>query len=113
MKTDLIKNKIMKKILLLALLTLIITSCCDETTLPKKEYSFKIFYNCKEKIDTFKWVGYGDNLFTLQEGDLRLCYQHKTLLSGISRFEVISIKKIDTIPTSNIPAEEKLFHNKK
>jgi len=102
----------MKKILLVALLTFIISSCCDESSFPKKEYTFKIFYNCKEKIDTFKWVGYGDNLFRLECGDLRLCYPQKTLLSGISRYEVLSIKKIDTIPTTNIPAEEKLFHKK-
>lgn len=102
----------MKKILLLALSTFVISSCCDVTSEPKKEYSFKIFYNCKEKVDTFKWIGYGDNLFTLDKGDLKLCYPGRVLLSGISRFEVISIKKIDSVSTTNVPAEEKLFHKK-
>jgi len=105
----------MKKLLLLAVAIFTFYSCDDicESCNQKKEYSFKIYYTCKEKIDTFKWIGYGNNLFRLETGDLELCSpSHKSLLSGISRYEVISITKLDTVPNSNIPAEEKILRKK-
>jgi len=106
----------MKKLLLLATAIFVFYSCTDicENCNQKKEYSFKIYYNCKDKIDTFKWIGHGDNLFRLEAGDLQWCSpSHKSLLSGISRYEVISINKLETATTeTNIPAEVKLFNKK-
>ena len=76
----------MKKLLLLASACFVFYSCC-ETCNERKEYTFKIYYNCKEKIDTFKYIGSGRNLFRLERGDLRLCVPEKTLLSGLNKFE--------------------------
>jgi hypothetical protein len=100
----------MKRIFAALALTILIYGCCDRTP---KEYTFKVYYfGCPKTPDTLRWVGTGTNMFHLKNGDLKLSASRdegSAIVSGISKFEVISIREIRT----NIPVKNENHHLEK
>lgn len=89
---DLLKKNEMKKIVLVLLVFLV---CCDIKQGPIKVYEMEVTYFNGQK-DTLKLSGYGDNLFSINEGDLQhlrgVSGNHQILASGIRMFKVFSIR---------------------
>lgn len=83
----------MKKLFLL--LAISILASCDIQPGPVKIYEMEVTY-FNGQTDTLKLSGYGDNLFSLNEGDLQhlrgVNGNHQILASGIRMFKVFSIR---------------------
>ena len=88
------------------LIFILITSffcSCTISEREHKQYKFLVYYinqgTPNVVTDTISWLGYGENRFFLKGGDIvRYCGGedvNETIISGVCRFEVISITVLD------------------
>lgn len=81
------------KYLIFYLSVVFLISCCGPVD--KKQYDFEIITTNGDTIYT-SYVGLGDNLFSLKNGDLTTNNFERTLISGVRSYTV-SIKKLGTV----------------
>jgi hypothetical protein len=78
----------MKNILIILALFL---GSCDNEQLDKKNYRLEVTYTNGD-INVLTYEGYGDNHFSLKQGDLMS--HGNALTSGVRSFKVLSVIKI-------------------
>ncbi len=84
----------MKKIILISTISLFgLASCGPSQPIDKKKYDLEIIYTNGDTLNS-SYIGGGDNLFSLKNGDLTTKNFTKTLVSGVRSFRVLSIEKI-------------------
>lgn len=59
----------------------------------KKQYNFEVIYDNGDTVN-LSYVGFGDNMFSLRNGDLTTEGYKKTLQSGVRSYKIISIRVI-------------------
>ncbi len=86
------KTKIITSILGL----LFLTSCGP---IEKKRYNLEVLYTNGDTSE-ISYQGYGNNIFSLNNGDLKETNASgRTLISGVRSFSVLSIEKLPTLKT--------------
>ena len=100
----------MKKLILFSSV-LLLTACIGPQQ--KKQYDFELIHTNGDTVET-SYVGVGDNLFSLNNGDFKVNGESSALVSGVRSFKVLRIKNLgmqSAAEADNCDCELKLVTN--